>query len=80
MDKVIFKKIDIPPIVVYDKSGLSQTQRVNGLSENIAIVMELDDFKTKLKLLPRLFFRKILESAKNKKNISPPSCLLAINE
>lgn len=53
----IFKKID-KPIVVYDKYGVSNSQRLKGLSENIAIIQEMDNIKTKLKLIPRLLFVK----------------------
>lgn len=50
-----FKKIDLP-ITIYDKKGLSNTQRFKGLSENIAIIKELDSFIDQVKFLPRLYF------------------------
>ena len=54
---ISFNKIDTP-IAIYDHSGLSNTQRVKAISENIAIIKEVDNIFIQIKLLPRLYFVK----------------------
>lgn len=56
-EEVNFKKIPMP-ITIYDRTGLSSSQRSKGLAENIAIIKELDGAKEKLRLLPRLYLVK----------------------
>ncbi|MDD3789524.1 MAG: glycosyltransferase family 2 protein [Petrimonas sp.] len=55
LNKSTFQKANIP-ITIFDRSGISNTQRVKGLLENAAIINELDNFVTKLTFLPRLYF------------------------
>lgn len=50
-----FKQIHIP-ISIFDTNGVSNTNRSEGLAQNIAIISEVDDWINKIKLLPRLFF------------------------
>lgn len=56
-EEVDFEKIPIT-ITIYDRTGLSSSQRSKGLAENIAIIKELDGAKEKLRLLPRLYLVK----------------------
>ena len=56
-EKITFNKIHLP-ITVYDRTGISNSQRTKGLAENIAIIKEIDDWQQKLQLLPRLYFVK----------------------
>ena len=60
----IFKKISIP-ITIYDKTGLSNSQRSKGLAENIAIIKEVDGWKQQLVLLPRLYLVKNWQTIRN---------------
>lgn len=57
LKKVVFKRLPIP-ITIYDRTGLSNSQRSRGLAENIAIIKEIDNWQEKLRLLPRLYFVK----------------------
>ena len=56
-ERVVFSRIPIP-ITIYDRTGISNSQRTKGLAENIAIIKEVDDWQQKLQLLPRLYFVK----------------------
>lgn len=56
-EHVVFSRIPIP-ITIYDRTGISNSQRTKGLAENIAIIKEVDDWQQKLQLLPRLYFVK----------------------
>jgi glycosyltransferase involved in cell wall biosynthesis len=44
------------PVVIYDTSGISHTQREKGLRENIAVINEMDKGLTKYRLTFRLYF------------------------
>jgi putative colanic acid biosynthesis glycosyltransferase len=44
------------PLVIYDVSGISNTQRNRGLRDNIAVVKEMDSFRNKVFFLLRLYF------------------------
>ncbi|MDR2148721.1 MAG: glycosyltransferase [Tannerella sp.] len=44
------------PVVIYDLSGLSNTERERGLRENIAVVKEMDSGWQKFGFLLRLYF------------------------
>ncbi len=57
LEGVYFEKTALP-ITIYDRTGLSNSQRTQGLAENIAIIKELDNAKEKLRLLPRLYLVK----------------------
>ena len=59
-----FQKTPIP-ITVYDRTGISNSQRTKGLSENIAIIKEVDNWKQKLLLLPRLYLVKYWQTLRN---------------
>lgn len=56
-ERVVFSRIPIP-ITIYDRTGISNSQRTKGLAENIAIIKEVDSWQQKLQLLPRLYFVK----------------------
>ena len=56
-EEVDFEKIPIT-ITIYDRTGLSSSQRSKGLAENIAIIKEVDSLQEKLRLLPRLYLVK----------------------
>ena len=66
----VFRRLPIP-ITIYDRTGLSNSQRARGLAENIAVIKEIDNWQNKLRLLPRLYFVKgwatIRQFLKNKK-------------
>lgn len=53
----VFRRLPIP-ITIYDRTGISNSQRVRGLAENIAIIKEIDNWHEKLRLLPRLYLVK----------------------
>lgn len=57
LEETVFIKLPIP-ITIYDRTGLSNSQRAHGLAENIAIIKEIDNWQEKLRLLPRLYFVK----------------------
>lgn len=57
LKEFVFKRLPIP-ITIYDRTGLSNSQRSRGLAENIAIIKEIDNWQEKLRLLPRLYFVK----------------------
>ena len=57
LQKIVFKRLPIP-ITIYDRTGLSNSQRSKGLGENIAIIKETDNWQEKLRLLPRLYLVK----------------------
>lgn len=59
-----FQKTPIP-ITVYDRTGISNSQRTKGLSENIAIIKEVDNWKQKLLLLPRLYLVKYWQTLRS---------------
>lgn len=44
------------PVACFDTNGVSNVNRAAGLKENIQIVSEVDGWKEKVRLLPRLFF------------------------
>jgi glycosyltransferase involved in cell wall biosynthesis len=44
------------PIAVFDTSGVSNAQRSKGLYDNIQVIREVDNWKERLRLLPRLLF------------------------
>ena len=44
------------PVVIYDTSGISNTNRKAGIKENIAVIKETDKGIEKLKFLLRLYF------------------------
>ncbi len=50
-----FLRLDFP-IAVFDTTGVSNAHRSKGLYDNILVVCEIDNWKEKLKLLPRLLF------------------------
>jgi Glycosyltransferases involved in cell wall biogenesis len=51
----IFHKID-RPLVIYDLRGISNTQRIAGLKENISVIKEKDRMPKKIIFLMRLYF------------------------
>ena len=71
LEETVFRRLPIP-ITIYDRTGLSNSQRARGLAENIAIIKEMDSWQEKLHLLPRLYFVKgwttIRHFLKKKKN------------
>ena len=50
-----FMQLDFP-IAVFDTSGVSNAQRSKGLYDNIQVIREVDNWKERLRLLPRLLF------------------------
>lgn len=50
-----FYQLDFP-IAVFNKEGISNTQRNKGLLQNVKIIKEVDNFTNQLKFLPRLYF------------------------
>jgi glycosyltransferase involved in cell wall biosynthesis len=54
-DKYLFRHLNFP-VVIYDKSGISNTNREKGLRENIAVIKETDKGFDKIKFLFRLYF------------------------
>lgn len=62
---IVFDRVSFP-ITIYDRTGLSNSQRTKGLAENIAIINEMDTFQQKLCLLPRLYFVKSLNTIRQK--------------
>ncbi|MGV8962259.1 MAG: glycosyltransferase family 2 protein [Candidatus Saccharimonadaceae bacterium] len=56
-ENIAFDQVSFP-ITIYDRTGLSNSQRSKGLAENIAIIKEVDTLQQKLRLLPRLYFVK----------------------
>ncbi|MCQ2252528.1 MAG: glycosyltransferase [Bacteroidales bacterium] len=40
----------------FDTNGISNTKRSTGLMDNIKVIREVDKFKDKLRMLPRLYF------------------------
>ena len=44
------------PVAIYDMTGISNTRRSSGLKENIEVVKEHDNFFSKIRLLPRLYY------------------------
>jgi glycosyltransferase involved in cell wall biosynthesis len=53
--KQLFRHLN-HPLVVYDKSGISNTSRKKGLRENVAVVKEMDKGFDKILFLLRLYF------------------------
>lgn len=57
------------PIVIYDKSGVSNTKRNEGLFENVKVIKEIDKGYIKLISITRLYFtiysRKLLKREKS---------------
>ncbi len=60
-----FHKID-KALVVYDLRGISNTQRIAGLKENIAIIKEQDTMPKKVGFLMRLYFVVLWNTLRNK--------------
>ena len=56
-ENATFRKLSLP-ITIYDRTGLSNSQRARGLGENIAVIKEIDNWQDRLRLLPRLYFVK----------------------
>ena len=54
-DNKRFVKFDFP-VVIYDTSGLSNTDRERGLRENISVIKDMDSGWEKYKFLLRLYF------------------------
>lgn len=50
-----FKQTDIV-VTIFDTGGASNKNRLKGIEENIEIIKKTDNFKEKVKLLPRLYF------------------------
>lgn len=50
-----FTQLDFP-VAIYDMTGISNTRRSSGLKENIEVVKEHDNFFSKIRLLPRLYY------------------------
>ena len=44
------------PIAVFDTTGVSNARRSAGLADNIRVVREVDNWRDRLRLLPRLYF------------------------
>lgn len=61
-----FLKVDMP-VSIFDKKGISNTQRNRGLRENIEIIKETDNLLDQMKLLPRLYFVIFWNMIRNKK-------------
>ena len=57
LEQAVFRRLPIT-ITIYDRTGLSNSQRARGLAEDIAIIKEIDNWQEKLRLLPRLYFVK----------------------
>lgn len=49
-----FRQLDLP-VAIFDTRGVSNVSRSAGLRDNIAVVMELDGFFDRIRLLPRLY-------------------------
>ena len=60
-----FKQVDFP-ISVFDTTGASNTHRSKGLIENIQIIRSLDNVKTQLCLLPKMYFVLAMCKIRNK--------------
>ncbi len=56
-ENATFRRLPLP-ITIYDRTGLSNSQRARGLGENIAVIKEIDNWQDRLRLLPRLYFVK----------------------
>ena len=56
-ENATFRRLPLP-ITIYDRTGMSNSQRARGLGENIAVIKEIDNWQDKLRLLPRLYFVK----------------------
>ncbi|MDR1561563.1 MAG: glycosyltransferase [Dysgonamonadaceae bacterium] len=54
-DKRIFRHLNFP-VVIYDKSGISNTERICGLYDNIAVIRDTDKGFKKYLFLIRLYF------------------------
>jgi glycosyltransferase involved in cell wall biosynthesis len=54
-DNRIFRHLDFPT-VIYDKSGISNTERIRGLYDNIAVIGDTDKGFKKYLFLIRLYF------------------------
>ena len=50
-----FMQLDFP-VAVFDTTGVSNAQRSKGLYDNILVIREEDNWKERLRLLPRLLF------------------------
>jgi len=50
----------------YDTTGISNKNRSKGLKENIHIILELDDFKSRLRLIPHLLLPYIISTLRGK--------------
>ncbi len=61
-----FLKLDFP-VSVFDTGGVSNTNRAEGLRQNIAIIRELDGPADRLRLLPRLYFVLLMLRLRSKK-------------
>lgn len=47
-------------VAIFDTTGISNTQRSKGLSDNIRVICEVDNLAGKARLLPRLIFTYLL--------------------
>lgn len=54
-DNRTFERVDTP-VAVFDTNGLSNVRRLDGLKENIAVIKQVDDLSSRLRLLPHLYF------------------------
>ena len=44
------------PIAIFDTTGVSNARRSAGLADNISVIREVDNWRDRLRLLPRLYF------------------------
>ena len=54
------------PIAVFDTTGVSNARRSAGLADNISVIREVDNWRDRLRLLPRLYFVYLLCRLKGK--------------
>lgn len=54
-----FMRLELP-IAVFDTTGVSNRRRVDGLMDNISVIHEVDDFWSRIRLLPRLYFQVLM--------------------
>ena len=54
------------PIAVFDTTGVSNARRSAGLADNIRVIREVDNWRDRLRLLPRLYFVYLLCRLKGK--------------